>query len=262
MRGARARAHRASGGIIDARSSMKRPWHLLFGIILLSSSWLAGAAPATAPTAPPAPALSGPLGKPVPLFNGKDLEGWVWYQRPPKTATAPAAVPMDEVWSVRDGVLHTKGKPTGYIRTEKEFGDNYVLTVEQRHVAKGNSGILFALTGPDKIWPRCLEAQGATGEEGDVRNIAEFKLTMDPSRVEPRRLRRIGPSSEKPPGQWETIVVTVDQGRVTVTVNGQFQNTATAHESLAGRIGLQSEGGEMEFRKIELTPIEKRDPDK
>ena len=46
---------------------------------------------------------------------------------------------LNDVWSIRDGVLHCKGKPTGYIRTDKDF-DNYVLTVEQRHVAKGNGG--------------------------------------------------------------------------------------------------------------------------
>jgi len=208
----------------------------------------------TATTAPP---LSGKLGEPIQLFNGKDLSGWVWYQRPPKAgATVPTTMmSIGEVWTVRDGVLHTKGKPTGYIRTETEY-DNYVLTVEQRHVAAGNGGILFALTGPDKIWPRCLEAQGANGEEGDIRNIAEFKLTMDASRVEPKRLKRIGPSSEKPPGEWETIQVVVDHGNVTVTVNGVLQNTATSAESLAGKIGLQSEGGEMEFRRIEVRPIE------
>jgi hypothetical protein len=41
-------------------------------------------------------------------------------------------------------------------------------------------------------------------------------------------------------------------------VNVQFQNIATDTESLAGQIGLQAEGGEMEFRMIELTPIKSR----
>src|SRR3954468_22535807 len=96
-------------------------------------------AAAAAPTTAPAP--SGALGKPIQLFNGTDLTGWTWYQRPPKSATAPAtapaAVPIDQVWSVRDGILHCAGKPTGYIRTETSY-ENYILTVEQRHVAKGN----------------------------------------------------------------------------------------------------------------------------
>ena len=217
---------------------------------------LAAAAQTTAHVAPP---LSGALGEPVQLFNGNDLSGWTWYQRPPKTATHPALVSIGDVWSVKDGVLHTKGKPTGYIRTDKDFPANYVLTVEFRHIAKGNGGILFALTGEDKIWPRCLEVQAANGEEGDIRNVADFKMTMDPSRVEPRRLRRIGPSSEKPAGEWETVQVIADSGNLTVTLNGVVQNVATNTEPLGGKIGLQSEGGEMEFRKIELTPIEKRD---
>ena len=223
-------------------------------LMLVFATWaLAAEAPTTKPIAPPP--LSGPLGEPIQLFNGKDLDGWVWYQRPPKEGQPPA-VAINAVWSVRDGVLHTIGKPTGYIRTEHAVDGNYLLTVEQRHVAKGNGGILFALSGEDKIWPRCLEAQGATGEEGDIRNIASFKLAMDESRVEPKRLRRLGPSSEKPVGEWETIRIVVDNGVVTVSVNGQLQNIAHAHESLAGRIGLQSEGGEMEFRRIEVTPIE------
>jgi hypothetical protein len=192
----------------------------------------------------------------IQLFNGKDLDGWVWVQRGPRPGTtAPTTqVAIDQVWSVNDGVLHCKGRPTGYIRTDREF-DNYVLTVEQRHVAKGNGGILFAITGPDKVWPRCLEVQGMNGEEGDVRNVADFRMTMDPARVEPRRLRRIGPDPEKPPGQWETIRIIVDHGKLAVYVNDQLQNVATNTESLNGKIGLQSEGGEMEFRKIELRPI-------
>ena len=233
---------------------MRRSSHFLALLIVTSMTMaFAADAPTTKPASPPP--VSGMLGQPIQLFNGKNLDGWLWYQRPPKDGQPPV-VAVEDVWSVRDGVLHTTGKPTGYIRTEMEFGGDFVLTVEQRHVAKGNGGILFALTGKDKIWPRCLEAQGANGEEGDIRNVASFKLTMDPARVEPKRLKRLGPSSEKPAGEWETIQVVSDNGNLTVAVNGVLQNIAVAQESLAGRIGLQSEGGEMEFRKIEFTPIE------
>jgi hypothetical protein len=232
--------------------------------LLLSAPLYADEPPTTAPSpAVTAPPLSGPLGEPIQLFNGKDLGGWVWYQRPPRQpTTGPATAPttqatIDQVWSVKDGILHCKGRPTGYIRTEQAYA-NYVLTVEQRHLGKGNGGILFAITGPDKVWPRCLEAQGATGEEGDIRNIADFRMTMEGTRLEPRRLRRLGPSSEKPPGEWETIQIVVDHGNLTVSVNRQLQNLATDTEPLTGRIGLQSEGGEMEFRKVELRPIESR----
>ena len=232
-------------------------WLVTMSMLSLAAVVVVAAAENPPTTSAIAPPLSGALGEPIQLFNGKDLAGWMWYQRPPKTTTAPASVTISDVWSVKDGRLHCKGKPSGYIRTEKEFGGNYVLTVEQRHVAKGNGGILFALSGEDKIWPHCLEVQGQNGEEGDIRNIADFKMTMDPARVEPKRLRRIGPSSEKPAGEWETVRIVVDSGNLTVFVNDKLQNIATNTENLAGKIGLQSEGGEMEFRKIELTPIGK-----
>jgi hypothetical protein len=228
---------------------------LVSAIILLGSPFLRADQPTTKPVT--LPSTSGALGKPIALFNGRDLNGWIWYQRPPKAgATQPTTqATIGDVWSVRDGVLHTTGKPTGYIRTDASF-QNYVLIVEQRHVVKGNGGILFGITGDDKVWPHCLEVQGANGEEGDIRNVADFKMTMETSRVEPKRLRRLGPDPEKPPGEWETIQITVDHGRLTVFVNEQLQNTAIVDEPFTGRIGLQSEGGEMEFRRIELAPIE------
>jgi hypothetical protein len=34
------------------------------------------------------------------------------------------------------------------------------------------------------------------------------------------------------------------------------QSIVTNTESFAGRVGLQAEGAEMEFRKVRLTPIE------
>jgi Domain of Unknown Function (DUF1080) len=223
---------------------------------LASARCLAQEAPATAP-APiiVVPPLSGPLGKPIELFNGKDLTGWTWVQRAPKAGSATTQPsPIDAIWSVHDGLLHDKGRPIGYIRTTTEYA-NFVLTVEQLHVNKGNGGVLFAMTGPDKVWPHCIEAQSLNGEEGDFRNVADFKMTMDASRLEPKRLRRIGPDPEKPVGQWETFVITVDHGNLTLTINGSLQNIATNTQDLTGRIGLQAEGGVIEYRKIELTPI-------
>jgi hypothetical protein len=204
------------------------------------------------------PAVSGRLGTPIQLFNGKDLGGWIWFQPAPASNDSGAApvASIGDVWTAKDGILHCKGSPTGYIRTEREF-ENYILKVEQRHVARGNGGILFAITGPDKLWPKSLEAQGQTDNTGDIRGIANWELTADQDRLENGRIRKIGPNSEKPIGQWDTIEVIVDGGQITITVNGQVQNAASTTQSLKGTIGLQSEGGEMEFRVIELTPIDR-----
>jgi hypothetical protein len=40
-----------------------------------------------------------------------------------------------------------------------------------------------------------------------------------------------------------------------VSVNGKKANSATVTDVLAGSIGLQSEGGEIHFRKVELQPL-------
>ena len=53
----------------------------------------------------------------VPLFNGRDLTGWV------NANCAP------ETWSVRDGLIHCTGQPTGALRTERQY-ENFILEVE------------------------------------------------------------------------------------------------------------------------------------
>src|SRR5438874_1114724 len=75
----------------------------------------------------------------VKLFNGKDLSGWRIFVDP-KSEVAP-----ESVWSVKDGVIVCKGKPNGYLITEKEYS-NYVLKVQWRWApdgddAKRNSGV-------------------------------------------------------------------------------------------------------------------------
>src|SRR5262245_48946577 len=77
----------------------------------------AGPSPAQAAAAPAA-------GSPkIALFNGKDLTGWVQY--------LPDGADPSKTWSVKDGAIHCTGEPAGYIRTEKNF-KNYFLVVEWR----------------------------------------------------------------------------------------------------------------------------------
>ena len=205
-----------------------------------------------------APPISGKLGTPIQLFNGKELTGWKFVSRAPRNATTAPAVRMEDVWSVKDGVIHDVGKPTGYLRTEKEFPGSYVLTVEYRHITKGNGGWILARTGEDKVWGRCVEVQGASGQVGDIWNQGMLKMSTDPARTEQngKHVKKMTDSAEKPIGEWNTVVIVVDKATLSITVNGILQNVATDCEDLKGNVGLQSEGAEMEFRKVELTPIE------
>jgi hypothetical protein len=213
-------------------------------------------APASAAIAPP---ISGKLGTPIQLFNAKDLDGWTFYARPPKPGTAAASAPsskIDDTCTVKDGILHDAGKPTGYIRTNQSF-TNYVLTVEQRHLKKSNGGVLIGVQPPDKVWPRCIEVQGQSGDEGDLWNQGNLNIAVSAGReINGKHVVKIGPASANALGEWDTMQITVDDNTLTVTVNGKLQNIATSKDKLAGEVALQAEGGEMEFRKVELTPIE------
>src|SRR5579864_6703854 len=68
----------------------------------------------------------------VPMFNGKDLTGWVNVNCAPST------------FYVKDGEIITTGKPTGYLRTAKQY-ENFIAEFDWMHVppspgAVGNSG--------------------------------------------------------------------------------------------------------------------------
>ena len=176
--------------------------------------------------------------KPIPLFNGKDLSGWT-------ARFKTEDVKIGDVFTAREGVLHVKGKPGGYIRTDRKY-THYKLKLEWRYPAKpGNSGVLLRIEEPEKVWPTSIEAQLASGKAGDI-------IDMGPKR---EHFPRKSASNEKPPGEWNTYEITMDGGDLTLTVNGELQNAATNRRVTAGYIGLQSEGAEIEFRAIELTPL-------
>ncbi|HEV8111455.1 MAG TPA: PVC-type heme-binding CxxCH protein [Planctomycetota bacterium] len=186
------------------------------------------------------------------LFDGKDLAGWTFFLEDPNAK-------MEDVWSVKDGVLRCKGRPIGYLRTTEDF-TSFVLTVDWRFdpaQGAGNSGVLLRMTGADKVWPRSVEAQLNSGDAGDIWNIDAVPAQVDPARTQGRRTVKLAPSSEKPLGEWNRYVITLDGGELTLEVNGVKQNEAQWVEEIPGKICLQSEGAAIEFRKVEIVPIER-----
>jgi 3-keto-disaccharide hydrolase len=202
----------------------------------------------------------------TPLFDGKSLAGWKPYLRPDKSGVAPD--PMT-VWSIVDGTIVCKGKPNGYIATEKEYGD-YVLKVKWRFPADskgGNSGVLLHVTGADTVWPNSVEAQLAAGQAGDFWLIADDKkqlpkLELDESRKDPknkegRHYFRIDKDTpvEKKFGEWNQYEITCKGGDITLVVNGKKVNEGKNGALTKGRIALQSEGAEIHFKDIEIKSL-------
>jgi hypothetical protein len=185
--------------------------------------------------------------KRVELFDGKSLAGWTFVS---KDTNAPA----EAIWSVTNGVIACQGKPNGYARTLQAYRD-YKLHAEWRFPAgPGNSGVFLHISGADKVWPTCLEAQLASGSAGEVRangGSLVHELTAEFPKSVPRRQ----PSSEKPVGEWNSYDIICRSNTVTIRVNGVLQNEITGSSVSSGAIGLQAEGKPIEFRNLVIEPL-------
>ncbi len=193
------------------------------------------------------------------LWNGRDFSGWKLFTREPEHD-------VTKTWSVANGVVQCVGKPAGYMRTEKDYA-NYLFHVEWRWPGKGgNSGALVHMSGPDKVWPKSLESQLASGNAGDfwligegrgyLENIETREHAKGDDRVRGRRVRKLKVSSEKPLGQWNAYDIICKDDWVVVLVNGVLQNIATKCSITSGKICMQSEGTPVEFRNIYIEPLE------
>ncbi|AOS43209.1 hypothetical protein Verru16b_00252 [Lacunisphaera limnophila] len=206
-----------------------------------------------------------PAADTLPLFNGRDLSGW--HIDVPAMDKDPAT---PSPFLVRDGHLVSLAKPGGHIITDATHA-NYRLTVEYRFAGvPGNCGVLVHVSTPRALYgmfPRSIEAQLMHENAGDFWCIALDITTPDmETRRGPkadwgvdgkklRRIRNLTDNSEKPPGEWNTLVIECLADQVKVWVNGDLVNHGYACQATSGQIALQAEGSEVEFRRVDLTPI-------
>jgi hypothetical protein len=71
-----------------------------------------------------------------------------------------------------------------------------------------------------------------------------------------RRILNLTDGSEMPLGEWNTMKITCKGNEVIVHVNGTLVNHGSNCTASSGKIALQAEGSEVEFRKVELTPLQ------
>jgi hypothetical protein len=199
--------------------------------------------------------------KAVSLFDGKTLEGWDYFLVDPD-------VKMQDVWSVQDGVLVCKGEPLGYIHTKKDY-KNFRLTLQWRWAPggkPGNSGVLLRATGePVNFMPKCVEAQLQHGSAGDIWAFIGFHTTGPQDRFrEVKDHKALGDfmgvakmmDAEKEPGEWNKYQIVMRDDTLTLRINGKLVNRSTGNDQVAGKIALQSEGGEIQFRQIKIVPLD------
>lgn len=215
-----------------------------------------------APLAHPAPADVQPRA-PKNLFDGKDLKGW--HIDVPQLDGNPRG---RNPFIVRNGMLVSLGEPQGHIITDSSYG-NYRLEVEYRFPGKpGNSGVLVHASTPRalyKMFPKSIEVQMESGNAGDFWCILEDirvpdmerrrgpRATWGTTEDKARRIVNLTDNSEKPVGQWNTMVIEAIGRSIKVWVNGDLVNDGSDATADHGQIALQSEGSEVEFRKVALT---------
>ena len=200
------------------------------------------------PPMPPAPDLAKvKFGKPVQLFNGKDLSGW------------ELVVPTDvNGWRIENGVLindpvQKEGQPHigyGNLKTKQAF-DDFNLKLQVNVPAKSNSGIY--LRGKYEV-----QIVDSYGKALDTHNMAAVYSRIAPS-----------VSAEKPAGEWQDVDITLCDRHVTILLNGKkiIDNKPVAgvtggalcpDVTAPGPIYLQGDHGKVLYRNVVLTPIVKQ----
>lgn len=180
------------------------------------------------------------------LLNGHDLTGW-------------QPVGDANLWRVQDSVLTATGVGTGWLSTEQEY-DDFVLDLEYRLPARGNSGVFLRtlrngpINGGDFIEVQLYDdgvPLNNGNHTGSVFNIAKLEPT----------------GASRPAGQWNAMQIRADGSLIKVTLNGQaVQNVdlssvtiparmATSAARSSGFIGLQCLGTTAEFRNIRLREL-------
>jgi hypothetical protein len=196
-----------------------------------------------------------------PLFNGRDLAGWV------NVNTAP------DTWSVRDGLLVCSGHPIGVMRSEKQY-ENFLLHIEWRHLEPGgNSGVFVWSEGSvpegrrlptgcevqmlELDWVKLHRHKDGTLPpiayvHGELFGAGGMKTTPD----NPRGARSKSIENRcKGKGNWNVYDAVCVDGVIKLSVNGKFVNGIRNASVKKGYLCLESEGAKIEFRNIYIMEL-------
>lgn len=168
---------------------------------------------------------------PVPLFNGKDLSGWVQV--------------LDSKWVVEEGALVARQDPNGrregesWLVTEKDY-DDFILNAEFRVTPGGNSGIFLR----DPI-PRAERLAAADGGKAPWDAGFEANINADEPNYPTGSIWDLakGTAGLEKKGEWNFLRIKVQGDRVWTWVNGKpAVDGAVQARSKRGAIGLQRHG--------------------
>lgn len=187
-----------------------------------------------------------------PIFNGKNLDGWVVWHLDETEDIKP-----DAFYADADGALACKGYDRYWIRYDRPLGD-IVLRMEYKVDHNTNSGVVLrALPGGDPPF---------TGFEVQILNDAG----QDPNKHGTGAIYGVTTpmyNPARPAGEWNDLEITTDGLKIRVVLNGlkvidtDFADLtepigkfdfAYADMRPEGYLSLQDHGSQVWFRNIRL----------
>jgi len=167
----------------------------------------------------------------ISLFNGENLDGWI------KHGT--------ELWYASDGEIVCESGPDkgyGYLSTE-QFYDDFILTVEFKQEANGNSGIFFRSTlEGTKISGWQVEVAPPGSNSGGIYESYGRGWLIKPDSSKDSALKM---------GEWNLMKIRVKGNKVKTWLNG-VQMISINDEKIGkgkGAIALQiHDGGGIKVR--------------
>lgn len=184
----------------------------------------------------------------VPLFNGKNFDGWT-------------IMGKTEGWAIKDGVIHSDGGQGGqWLRTKKKYS-NFILKVEWKVSKGGNSGV-FIRSGTDLALSPVAQRL-VTGYEVQISNARRDDSHCTGSLY---GFVAVKPRPDESADKWHTFEIRCQGPRVTVKSDGikcidfdQSTNAITKKKPLKGYIGLQDshspKGHYIEYRNVRIKPL-------
>jgi hypothetical protein len=172
-----------------------------------------------------------------PLFNGKDMSGWM-------------AVGNGSAWSVENGLLTCRGGRHGWMCTEKMY-DNFVLRLEHRISKGGNSGVFVRI--PQRF--------GRSSRLGFETQILDDHGQPPTKNSTGSLYDMVAPSKNmsQPAGEWNTYEIYCDGPTIRIVHNGETVVDVNADDVpevrnrfRRGYIGVQNHGRFVEFRNIRI----------
>lgn len=187
------------------------------------------------------------------LFNGKDLTGWKNVNCAPET------------WSVKDGMIHCTGKPTGELRTTRQY-ENFILELDWRHLKPGGNAGVFVWAGPisakGQPFLRAIEVQVLDHGYGNTKSYTTHGdvFPIHGSKMKPHGRSngmRSFPSENrsKASPEWNHYRIECNDGVLRLSVNGKEVSGGSECNWRKGYIALESEGSPVDFKNIRVKEL-------